>query len=56
MEQVRRDVHPLTIQHLAGGSTPGVLAVVIAQPASHQEHGARDIRVNVKEEHIQEVH
>jgi len=56
VEQVRRQVHPLAIQHLAGARAPGVLAVVVAQPASHQEHGARDVRVDVKEEHIQEVH
>ena len=56
VEQVRAHMHPFAIQHLAGGRTPGVLAVVVTQPASHQEHGARDIRVNVKEEHIQEVH
>ena len=56
MEQVRRQVHPLTIQHLAGGGAPGVLAIVIAQPAADQKHRARNVRINVKEEHIQEVH
>ena len=38
MEQVRRQVHSLTVQHLAGGGAPGVLTVVVAQPTADQEH------------------
>ena len=56
MEQVWRQVHPFTIQHLTGGGAPGVLAVVVAQPAANKEHWTRNVRIDVKEEHIQEVH
>ncbi|MNR43820.1 hypothetical protein D3C85_1624870 [compost metagenome] len=56
VEQVRGQVHSFAIQHLAGARTPGVLAVVVTQPAAYQEHSTRNVRINIEEEHIQEVH
>ena len=56
MKQVRSQIHPFTVQHLAGGRAPGVLPIVVAQPAADEEHRPGDVRINVKEEHIQEVH
>ncbi len=56
MEQVRCQVHPFAIQHLAGRRAPGVLPVVITQPATNQEDRPGYVRVDIKEEHIQELH
>jgi hypothetical protein len=36
MEQIRPEHHPAFIQHLAGGGAPGVLPVVVAQPAAEK--------------------
>lgn len=44
------------IQHLAGRRTPCVLPVVITQPATNQEDRPGYVRVDIKEEHIQELH
>ena len=56
MEQVRPNHHPFAVQHLTGTCPPAVLAVVITQPASYQKHRPGNVRVHIKEEHIQEVH
>ena len=53
MEQIRPDYHPAFIQHLAGGGAPGVLTVVVAQPAAEEKDRRADVGVDVVKKDVQ---
>ena len=53
MEQIRPYHHPAFIEHLTCGGAPGVLPVVVAQPAAKEKHRRTNVRVDIVKKDVQ---